>query len=124
MTDLIKLMEPETGKRSGAAEFFLGTCVTWGTSGSNQGVAIRLDGQNAGMTKRFKLLNVARMPVPDERVLVMKQSGTYVVIGSIIDPIAYYTPAKLASGATLATVISTVNTLIDALRSFGTIRSS
>lgn len=118
------MMEPQEDLRGGSAEFFLGTCVTWGTSGSSQGVAIQLDGQSAGMTKRFKLLNVARMPVAGERVLVMKQSGTYVVIGSIIDPISYYTPAKLASGATLATVIDRVNTLIDALRSFGTIRSS
>lgn len=63
------------------AEFLLGTVTAVSTSA---GIKIQLDGQDAAMSKYYKILITgAEVPVIGERVAVMKHSGTYVVIGKI-----------------------------------------
>lgn len=64
-----------------SAEFLLGTVTAVSTSA---GIKIQLDGQDAAMSKYYKILITgAEVPVIGERVAVMKHSGTYVVIGKI-----------------------------------------
>lgn len=68
----------------GQAEFYLGTVVAWSNS---TGVQIRLDGQDSAMTKRYKMLMMSQPPPKvGARVVVMKQSGTYIVMGEIGNP--------------------------------------
>lgn len=100
------------------AEFFLGTVGSWGTT---TGVQITLDGQSEPMTKRFKMMQVCRPLKRGARVLVMKQSGTYVVLGEISMPIGYYNPSNLSSSATLADVITRCNFILTILRNAGII---
>jgi hypothetical protein len=115
LDELIKSLDKQD---NGITELYLGTCITWN---SETGVTIRLDGQDEPMQKKFKLMNVSRMPKVGERVIVAKMSGTYIVLGSIMNPIPIYRPADLPSTATLATVITKVNTIMLALRSVGTL---
>lgn len=74
----------------GQAEFYLGTVTAWSNAA---GVQIRLDGQDSAMTKRYKMILMSQPPPKvGTRVVVMKQSGTYIVLGEIGKPNAdeYY----------------------------------
>ena len=64
------------------AEFFLGTV----SAVTNTGIRVKLDGQNEAMTKGFKMLKTGSTPDVGARVLVLKQSGTYIVLGAIVYP--------------------------------------
>ena len=67
-----------------SAEFLLGTVTA--VSQTN-GIRIRLDGQDAAMSKYYKMLNTgADAPGTGDRVVVMKHSGTYIVMGRIGTP--------------------------------------
>ena len=103
------------------AEFFLGQVISWGTTGDNTGVKIQLDGQDSPMTKRFKMMQMCRPLKVGSRVVVMKQSGTYIVLGEVSNPIGYYHPANLASTATLTEVIDRCNLILTIMRSAGII---
>ena len=61
------------------AEFFLATVVSYS---STAGVKIRLDGQDEAMSKLYKRLYGTTYSA-GQRVLVIKLSGTYIVIGRI-----------------------------------------
>jgi len=64
-----------------SAEFLLGTVTA--VSQTN-GIRIQLDGQDAAMSKYYKMLNTgADAPGTGDRVVVMKHSGTYIVMGRI-----------------------------------------
>lgn len=66
------------------AEFYLAT-VTSGNMG--EGLTIKIDGQETGSTKKYKILLTGREPPrPGDRVLVMKISGSYIVLGKIGAP--------------------------------------
>lgn len=118
MTDLILEDVPQAGEKPQTAEFYLGTVITWGSA---TGVQIQLDGQSEAMTKRYKMLQVCRPLKSGTRVVVMKQSGTYIVLGEVSLPTSYYHPADLAAGATLANVIKRCNLILDILRNAGII---
>lgn len=110
------LVEESEGGQKSEAEFFLGTVKTWS---SNNGVQITLDGESEPMQKRYKMLYVCR-PLPvGARVLVMKMSGTFIVLGEFGAPIGFYRPDTLSSNASLADVINVVNVILSALRSQG-----
>lgn len=67
-----------------SAEFLLGTVTA--VSQTN-GIRIQLDGQDAAMSKYYKMLNTgADAPGTGDRVVVMKHSGTYIVMGRIGTP--------------------------------------
>lgn len=66
------------------AEFLLGTVTA--VSNAN-GIRIQIDGQDEPMTKYYKMmLTGADAPSVDDRVVVMKQSGTYIILGKIGTP--------------------------------------
>ena len=76
MDELI-LEAQAAGSGNHNAEFYLATVVT--NSGGK--VKIKLDGQDTAMTKYFNSMCGAL--AADTRVVVMKQSGTYVVLGPV-----------------------------------------
>jgi len=98
------------------AEFFIGTVKNWSNL---TGVQIQLDGQDSPMTKRYKQMLMCRPLKVGARVVVMKHSGTYIVLGEISKPLPYYHPADLSSSATLAQVIARCNLLLAILRQVG-----
>lgn len=108
MPDLINTVPAESGKNY--AEFFLGTVVSWS---NDSGVVIQLDGESSPMTKGYKMMLMCR-PLPlDARVIVMKQSGTYIVLGEISNPNSRHKLNNLANNASLTTTVSKVNEIIN-----------
>ena len=69
----------ESGQ-SGPATFFLATLASVSTS---EGVTIIPDGQTTAIPKKYKCLTGAGMLTAGDRVVVMKHSGTCVVLGKI-----------------------------------------
>lgn len=63
-------------------EIYLGTAG----SSSASGVEITLDGQSDPMQKEYKMLLTGRTPTSGARVMCVKISGTYVVLGEIGNP--------------------------------------
>lgn len=98
------------------AEFFLGTVKAWSNA---DGVQVQLDGQDSPMTKRYKMMLMCRPLKLNSRVVVMKHSGTYIVLGEISNPNSYKEISTLASGATLATTVSKVNEIINWMKTQG-----
>lgn len=99
-----------------AAEFYLGTVKAWNNA---TGVQVQLDGQDSPMTKRFKMMLMCRPLRVGSRVVVMKQSGTYIVLGEISNPNSWKEITTLASDATLATTVSKVNEIINWMKTQG-----
>lgn len=80
MDEFILEKESGAGGADHSAEFYLATVVT-----NNSGkVKIKLDGQDSAMTKYFN--SMCGPIAADTRVIVMKQSGTYVVLGPVANP--------------------------------------
>lgn len=69
----------EKQKSQNGAEFYLATVISYSSS---TGVKIRLDGQEEAMTKSYKRLYGTSYSA-GQRVLVIKLSGTYIVIGRL-----------------------------------------
>ena len=97
-------------------EFFLGTVKAWNNA---TGVQIQLDGQDAPMTKRYKMMLMCRPLKTGARVGVIKHSGTYIVLGEISNPNSWKSIANLSDSAELSDVISTVNSILAWMRTQG-----
>ncbi len=108
--------EAVNSKEQGKAEFFLGTVKAWSNAA---GVQIQLDGQDSPMTKRYKMMLMCRPLHLGARVVVMKHSGTYIVLGEISNPNSYKEISTLATGATLATTVTKVNEIINWMKTQG-----
>ena len=78
MGDLILTPEPQETK----TEFFLATVY----SSSSSGVRFTIDGDTQPTTRGYKMLLTGQSLSASDRVIVMKQSGTYVVFGKIGNP--------------------------------------
>lgn len=73
-------MDEEIAEREKSnAEFYLATV----TSRTSAGLRIKLDGQDSGSTKAYSQMYTCRSLQVGDRVVVMKQSGTYIVLGMI-----------------------------------------
>ena len=100
------------------AEFYLATVTAYASTG----VKILLDGQSEAMTKRYKMLQVGRPVAIGERVIVMKMSGTYVVIGAVSNPISKSTIIDLPTNNTSVSLVSSrVNQILQWMRNQGMI---
>lgn len=117
----ILTQEENAGAQAPVTEFYLGTVITWGISGDSAGVQIQLDGDEAAMVKRYKMLKVSRDLPVGSRVVVMKQAGTYIVLGEIGTPYGIIRQGPLSSSATTAQIIAALNNVITALRGQGVI---
>lgn len=68
-------------ENNGQAEFYLAT-MTSGTM--NEGISFTIDGQSSPTSKKYKMLLTGKEPPrTGDRILVMKISGTYIVLGKI-----------------------------------------
>lgn len=112
---------PEAGTGDHSAEFFIATVGDL----TADGVTLIFDGQTEPTTKRFKSLAVGRgSAFAGQRCVVMKQSGTYIVLGMLTQGQLYTNVNQLASGSSLSTVISRFNSLLTALKNKGVINSN
>lgn len=97
------------------AEFYLATITSWTNAG---GVKFQIDGQEATQ-KGYKQMLMCRPLQVGSRVVVMKYSGSYIVLGEISLPHSWMRIGNLNSGASLSDVISKVNDLLSWLRTEG-----
>ena len=75
MSDNVFLIT-DTEEKQGC-DFYLATV----TAVSSNGIKFQLDGQSSAMEKEYKQLNTGKTLSVGDRVVVMKQSGTYIVLG-------------------------------------------
>lgn len=81
-----------------------------------EGATLIFDGATEATTKRFKSLRTGRGSAwAGQRVVVMKQSGTYIILGMLTGRDGYVNINKLQSNAALTTVVSRLNDLITEL---------
>ena len=71
------------------------------------------------MTKRFKMMQIPRPIHTGERVIVMKQAGTYVILGVLGMPNSWQRIPDLATTASTADIIAKINAILAWLRTQG-----
>ena len=120
MTDILE-MDENAGAQAPVTEFYLATVVAWSNA---DGIQIRIDGQDKAMTKRYKMMLMCRPLHVGTRVVVMKQSGTYIVLGEIANPNSWKSITDLASDAGTAAIIAKVNEIIAWMRTQGMLWTS
>lgn len=121
MDELILQKEEGAGAGDHSAEFYIATVGSLNSSG----ITLIFDGGSTATTKRYKSLATGRgSAFAGQRVVVMKQSGTYIVLGMLTDGQLYTNVDKLSSSASLATTITRFNSLLTALANKGIINSS
>lgn len=113
--------EETAGAKAPETEFFLATATAWSNA---EGVQIKLDGQNQPMTKRFKMMYMCRPLKTNARVVVMKQSGTYIVLGEIGLPNSWQNLPDLASNASTTDIINKINAILAWMRTQGMLWTS
>lgn len=118
MDELILDPVPQEGTPNNSAEFYIGTVNTWNVA---SGATILLDGQAQATEKRYKVLQTSRPLQENKRYLIMKQSGTYIIIGEIGMPTYWRRISDLASGAATDDIVQKVNNILAALREQGII---
>ena len=117
MDEIILSEVLRTGSGNHSVEMFLATV----DSSTSSGVTLIFDGASEATTKRFK--SVGARPGAGDRVAVLKQSGTYIVLGEINLPNSWKRIDDLANSATLADVIAKFNDLLAWLRTQGLLRT-
>lgn len=96
--------------RSGPAQFFLATVAT--VSGP-EGLTLIPDGQDEAIPKKYKVLTAGTAPpAVGDRVVVMRHSGTCVILGSIGLPEDMNTDARISD---IETEIGEIGTEIEAI---------
>ena len=101
-------------------EFLLAT-VSSGTK--DVGLKLIIDGQDSVTTKSFKLLLTGREPPRSgDRVLVLKISGTYIVLGKVGYPSSWWHTSNLSTSATQADIISKVNAILNCMFDTGILK--
>jgi len=113
--------DEQAGAQAPKTEFYLGTVTAWS---NDTGVAVKLDGASAAMTKRYKMMYMCRPLHVNSRVVVMKQSGTYIVLGEIGNPNSWKNITNLADSASTADIIAKVNEILAWMRTQGILWTS
>ena len=121
MNEFLTSGEENAGFQAPETEFYLGTAVTWH---NDTGVQIKIDGQEEPLTKRFKMMYMCRPLKVNSRVVIMKQAGTYIVLGEIGMPNSWKGIADLPSNASTADIINKINDLLSWLRTQGILWTS
>lgn len=94
-------------ENNGKAEFYL---ATMSSGAMDEGISFTIDGQSSPTSKKYRILLTGKEPPrTGDRILVMKISGTYIVLGKIGTPSYWWNFSPLATSASLADVISRVN---------------
>ena len=100
-----EILLPESAGEISGAEFLLATI----DSGNSTGVTLIFDGQTSPSQKRYRVLQTGAMLYAGDRVVVMKQSGTYVVLGAVKPGRGLWTPSAITdvlTASSIATVTS------------------
>lgn len=121
MNEFLTTTEETAGAQAPETEFYLGTATGWSNA---DGVQIKLDGQDQAMTKKFKMMYMCRPLKTNARVVVMKQSGTYIVLGEIGKPNSWKSIPDLSSSASTTDIINKINDLLSWLRTQGILWTS
>lgn len=118
LDEFFDLLPEQTGERANA-EFYLATM----TSGSAAGLKIQIDGDSEGSEKSYKILKTGgEPPRSGDRVLVVKMSGTYIVLGKIGLPSNWWTMSTLNISSTSTTtqqIVNKINSIINMLINVG-----
>lgn len=107
---------PEEGNAPPETSFYLATVYSWNNT---DGMRITLDGESEPSTKSYKVMYMCRPLHAGARVVVMKQSGTYIVLGEIGLPTTWKKIENLSYTATDVNIISKINEIIATLRTQG-----
>lgn len=107
-------------KKGTNVEFYLGEVTSY-TIG---GVKVRLDGEESGMNKQYKMLKTGKPLVVGDRVVVMKMSGSYVILGALDKPATKSSISNLETTASTGIIALRFNSLLSALRAQGIIGGS
>lgn len=94
------------------ADFYLATI----SSVSASGARLLFDGSTEPTQKQYKCLGTPAALNIGDRVVVLKQSGTYVILGRIAAPLQPQTISDLPAGSDQAAILSAFNQLLGALR--------
>lgn len=73
------ILLPETLDEHQGAVFLLATVTAWNSTG----VKLLFDGQSSASQKRYRVMQTGASINIGDRVIVMKHSGTYVVLGAV-----------------------------------------
>ena len=82
MDELFYSAEKDVKLPETVPEVYIGTVA----SSSSAGFTITLDGQSAATQKQYRMILTGRTPAVGARVMCIKISGTYVVLGEIGNP--------------------------------------
>ena len=82
MDDLFLAQAPETSLPETVPELYIGTVA----SVTGEGIELTLDGQTEPMQKKYRQLITGQALQEGARVLAVKISGTYVILGEIGTP--------------------------------------
>lgn len=115
------ITEQAAGAQPPETEFYLGTVMTWSNT---TGVSVKLDGQEQAMQKRYKMMLMCRPLHVGTRVVVMKMSGSYIVLGEIANPNSWKSINDLSTSSTSAQIIAKVNEIIAWMRTQGMVWES
>lgn len=74
-----EIILPDQTQEPDSAELLLATV----TSSDSSGVKLVFDGQTSASQKKYRVLQTGAAIYAGDRVVVMKQSGTYVVLGAV-----------------------------------------
>lgn len=121
LDELLAMPAPETGNEAPEVEFYLATVNAWG---NDTGVSVKIDGQPEATQKRYKMMLMCRPLHVGARVVVMKISGSYIVLGEVANPNSWKSINDLASGASTADIIAKVNEIIAWMRTQGMVWTS
>lgn len=97
MTETNLFVTKPQGRSSAASAEFICATVTEVTA---EGIRILIDGEPEPTAKAFKQLNPEHTFSVGDRVVAMKQSGTYVILGTLGYPGAAGTPLPISMGGT------------------------
>lgn len=107
----------KAGNKGEKTEFFLATVLTWDNS---KGVRFTIDGQSEPTQKWYKMMLMCRPLHVGSRVVVMKQSGTYIVLGEISNPNSWKSiPDVEAADYTIPGLAAKINEILAWMRTQG-----
>ena len=97
--------------------------ATMSSGTKDVGLKLIIDGQDSATTKSFKLLLTGREPPRGgDRVLVLKISGTYIVLGKVGYPSSWWHTSNLSTSATQSDIISKVNAILNCMFDTGILK--
>lgn len=96
------ILLPKELEMPSSAELLLATV----DSGNSSGVTLVFDGQSSASQKRYRILQTGAILYAGDRVVVMKHSGTYVVLGAVKAGRGLWTPSAITDVLTASSIFT------------------